>query len=77
MDVTCSHQWQRTYRWWLLIGLLLLCVVLFMPAVRGARRWLVLGPLNLQVAEVFRFAMVIFMAATLARRPRGPVAACR
>jgi cell division protein FtsW len=62
--------WQRSYRWWLLLGFVLLIVVLFVPAVRGARRWLTLGPLNLQVAEVFRFGMVVFMAATLARRPR-------
>ncbi len=63
--------WQRTYRLWLLLGLVLLVVVLFMPSVRGASRWLPLGPLNLQVSEVFRLGVVMFMAGALARKRRG------
>lgn len=62
--------WHRTYRWWLLLGVLLLVSVLFMPEVRGARRWLFVGPLSLQASEGFRFGMILFLAATWARPPR-------
>lgn len=63
--------WQKTYRLWLGLGLVLLLAVLFMPSVRGASRWLSLGPFNLQVSEVFRLSVVMFMAGTLARKRRG------
>jgi len=59
--------WQQTYRWWFLLAVVLMLAVLFMPAVRGARRWIFVGPLRLQASEVFRFATVLFMAATMAR----------
>jgi len=59
--------WQKTYRWWLLLALVLMVLVLFMPSVRGARRWLFLGPLRLQASEVFRFATILFMATAMAR----------
>jgi cell division protein FtsW len=65
--------WKTHYRWCLGIGLGLMVLVLFMPSVRGARRWLFLGPFRLQVSEVFRFAMVVFMAATMARRKKNDV----
>lgn len=62
--------WQRTYKLWLLLGVVLLVAVLFAPEVRGARRWLSIGPFGLQPAEVFRFGVILFMAATLSRRRR-------
>jgi cell division protein FtsW len=62
--------WHRTYRWWLVLGTLLLLSVLFMPEVRGARRWLFVGPLSLQASEGFRFGMILFLAATWARQTR-------
>jgi cell division protein FtsW len=65
--------WQRTYRIWILVGLVVLIAVLFMPPVRGARRWMFLGPLRLQAAEVFRFATVVFIAAMIAKRRRGDI----
>lgn len=65
--------WKTHYRWCLACALVLMVAVLFMPSVRGARRWLFLGPFRLQVSEVFRFAMVIFMAATMARRKKSDV----
>jgi cell division protein FtsW len=63
--------WERSYRYWVVGGLLLLIAVLFFPEVRGARRWIPIGPLNLQVSEVFRFGIVVFMAAALGRRQRS------
>jgi cell division protein FtsW len=65
--------WQKHYRTCLALALVLMVAVLFMPFVRGARRWLFLGPFRLQVSEVLRFATVAFMAATLARRKKNDV----
>jgi len=62
--------WQRTYRLWLVLGVVMLVSVLFMPEVRGARRWLFLGPLSLQASEGFRFGLVLFLAATWTRLSR-------
>jgi len=65
--------WKANYRICLAIALALMIVVLFMPSVRGARRWLFLGPFRLQVSEVLRFATVLFMAATIARHKKNDV----
>jgi cell division protein FtsW len=62
--------WHRTYRLWTLVGVLLLLAVLFMPEVRGARRWLFVGPLSLQASEGFRFGAILFFAATWGRHVR-------
>jgi cell division protein FtsW len=64
------HFWHRSYRLWTVLGVALLLAVLFMPEVRGARRWLFVGPLSLQASEGFRFGMVLFLAATWARLSR-------
>jgi cell division protein FtsW len=63
--------WEQSYRYWLLGGVVLLLAVLFFPEVRGARRWISIGPLNLQVSEAFRFGVIVFMAAALGRRRRS------
>ncbi len=66
--------WHRTYRLWLIVGVALLLVVLFMPSVRGAKRWLFVGPLSLQASEGFRFGMILFLAATWAKHFRSDFA---
>jgi cell division protein FtsW len=51
------------------IGLVVLIVVLFVGRdVNGARRWISLGPVNLQPSEIAKVALAIFLAATLARQ---------
>jgi cell division protein FtsW len=63
--------WQRAGRALLLVGFVLLVLVL-VPGlgreVNGAARWLPLGPLNLQVSELHKLLMVIFMAGYVVRR---------
>jgi len=52
-----------------LISLALLVLVLFTGRVAGgARRWLMVGPFNLQPTEIAKFAMVIFAAYALATK---------
>jgi cell division protein FtsW len=57
--------WQRLARWGFLAGVLLLIVVL-VPGVGkgalGARRWIALGPLNLQPSELMKLACVLYAA---------------
>jgi cell division protein FtsW len=45
-----------------------LLVVLAMPAVGGAHRWIPIGPLNLQPSELAKLVTVIFMAYMLSRK---------
>jgi cell division protein FtsW len=64
----------RTYRqpiviWTLLaIVLVALTVVLFGRPVKGATRWLNLGPLGIQPSELAKLAVIAFTAAILERR---------
>jgi cell division protein FtsW len=52
----------------LLISLLLLAVVLGMPKVNGAKRWIPLGPLTFQPVEVAKVALVTYLAYSLGRK---------
>ena len=57
--------WQRLARWGFLAGVLLLVIVLVPGIGRGAlgaRRWIVLGPLNLQPSELMKLACVLYAA---------------
>lgn len=63
--------WQRTGALWLVVGLVLLAVVLIPGigrSVNGARRWLALGPLTLQVSEFVKIFVIIYLAGYLVRR---------
>ena len=44
------------------VTLVLLVVVLFMPPLNNARRWIFIGPLNFQPSEIAKFAVVILFA---------------
>lgn len=66
---TDYHKLQEWKYWILLVALVLLALV-FVPGIgvstNGATRWIKLGPLpNIQPAEVAKFALVIFTAATI------------
>lgn len=55
----------------LLLGFVLLLVVLIPGIgreVNGSRRWIGLGPLNLQASEVAKFCMVVYVGGYLVRR---------
>lgn len=66
------------YVWWkrlsrpLLGGITALLVIVLIPslgtAVNGARRWLGVGPVSIQPAEMLKLAVVIYLAAYLARK---------
>ena len=63
---------------WIGIGLLLLVLVLGEP-VKGAARWLQIGPLHFQPSEYIKFALLLHMARLLAQEPvaRRPPSAKR
>ena len=65
------HTWQRTGWLWLCIGLALLALVLIPGIgrrVNGARRWLALGALTLQVSEFVKVFVIVYLAGFLVRR---------
>ncbi len=58
--------------WVYFIGLLLLVAVLFAGVGRGAQRWLDLGIVRFQPAEIMKLAVPMMMAAWLHARPLPP-----
>ena len=63
--------WQRMGPWLLLAGLALLLMVLIPGigrTVNGATRWINLGVFNLQISELMKLAVIIYMAGYLVRR---------
>ncbi|MBR9729047.1 cell division protein FtsW [Shewanella intestini] len=61
--------WERYSLQLMFAVLLMLIAVLFVgTTVNGARRWLSIGPLRIQVAEVAKFIFIVFMAGYLVRR---------
>ncbi len=66
----------RKYAFYIFLGALALTLLVFVPGIGfshgGARRWLDIGPLSFQPAELLKIAFVIYFAAWLAWvRKRG------
>jgi len=61
--------------WPILIAAGILLVLVLVPPlaqpINGTRRWLRLGPISFQPAELAKLALVIYLAAFLARRREG------
>ena len=55
---------------WLVLGVsfLLLIVVLFGREINGAKRWINVGPVNIQPTEIFNVAIILYLASFLTRR---------
>ena len=62
------HKLEKLSPFLLLVSFLLLAAVLFVPATRGASRWIKLGPITFQPSELFRYALIFFLAHSLSRR---------
>ncbi|MXR70850.1 cell division protein FtsW [Shewanella sp. JBTF-M18] len=52
----------------LVVGIMLVAVPIVGTTVNGATRWLSVGPIRIQVAEIAKFAFAIYMAGYLVRR---------
>jgi rod shape determining protein RodA len=65
--------WYRRWAPWLYsAGLLMLIAVLFFGVGRGATRWLDIGLMRFQPAEVMKIAVPLMLAAWLHRKPLPP-----
>ncbi|RDX36259.1 putative lipid II flippase FtsW [Kangiella sp. HD9-110m-PIT-SAG07] len=61
--------WQENGPKFLVLGVLLLVAVLFIGReVNGSKRWIGVGPLTVQPAELMKFFIVIYLAGYLVRR---------
>ncbi len=62
------HKWQKKAYLLLGIAILGLILVLFVgPMIKGARRWIHLGPITFQPSELAKLTVVLFMATYLDR----------
>lgn len=60
--------WHRNGPWLLVLGFLLLIAVLFVGAeVNGSKRWIPLGPINIQASEVAKLFLIVYVAGYLER----------
>ncbi len=64
------HLEKLGYPFYLLSLLMLVAVMLGGKMVSGSRRWLPLGPLAFQPAELVKVALILVLAAYFSRRPR-------
>lgn len=62
------HKYEKFAIPFLFFCLILLVVVLFSQPTKGASRWIRLGPIVFQPSELFKYALVLFMAHSLSRR---------
>ena len=62
-------RWKKWTPWILLFSLFLLVLVLFVGReINGAKRWIHLGPVNLQPTEIFKLAIILYLASFVTRR---------
>src|SRR5439155_1788907 len=72
---TAGSTWMRSPITWLLVAAAGSCMLVLLPIpylsmqVNGARRWLRLGPVQLQASELAKWATVLFLAYWLSNRP--------
>ena len=62
------HRYEKFANLLLLVSLILLVVVLFSQPTKGAARWIRAGPVVFQPSELFKYALVLFLAHSLAKR---------
>jgi len=55
----------------LIMVVLMLSLVFLMPSRNGAQRWLMLGLINIQPSEIFKFVMIFYLAFSLSNSKRN------
>ncbi len=71
MWVGSTFDYRRLRRWTyplLVVAFVLLGAALVMPAINGAHRWILLGPLSFQPVELAKLALVSYLAYSLAKK---------
>lgn len=60
--------WPKVKKYLVWMAALASVALMFAPVVKGARRWLVVGPLSFQPAELIKFSLLIYLAVFLTHR---------
>ncbi len=68
-SATSLRRWKRWTPYILFGSLLLLVLVLFIGReINGARRWIHVGPANIQPSEIFKLAVILYLSSFFTRR---------
>jgi cell division protein FtsW len=62
------HKYKKYANLFLVFSLILLVAVLFSQPIKEAARWIRVGPIVFQPSELFKYALVLFMAHSLSKR---------
>ena len=64
-----SKMWEKwSFKFMILVVLLLIAVLFLGRNINGAKRWISLGPVNLQPAELLKFFWIIFISSFVSRK---------
>ncbi|WP_315114435.1 stage V sporulation protein E [uncultured Clostridium sp.] len=59
------HYYKRYTKLLMVISTILLLVVFAFPEINGARRWIALGPINIQPSEIAKYMIVAYLAKSI------------
>ncbi|MFZ2252735.1 MAG: putative lipid II flippase FtsW [Minisyncoccia bacterium] len=71
---TIHYRWWRQYAFYIFIAALLITLAVFVPGIGfehgGAKRWISIGPVSFQPAELLKICFIIYMATWLSGMKR-------
>jgi cell division protein FtsW len=64
--------WKKPAPFLMLFALLMLLLVIFIgPHINGAKRWFVLGGINLQPTEIAKLSIIVYLSAMISKKGEG------
>lgn len=65
------HKYKKYTRILIIFTFIALCLVFLFPPVKGAQRWIRLGPFSFQPSEIAKYVVVLFVAKYISNNPQN------